>query len=86
MSLREKLSENMQLPKEIILNFPKLTVTGRKEMNVENIIGVIEFNDKIIRLNTETHMLNIHGNNLEIKSLSLDEVCVYGDIEKLIFE
>lgn len=86
MSLKEKITENMQLPKEIILNYPKLTVLGKKEINVENIIGIIEFDDKVIRLNTETHILNIYGQGLEIKSLSLDEVRIQGILEKIYFE
>ncbi|MBO5099455.1 MAG: sporulation protein YqfC [Clostridia bacterium] len=86
MSIKEKLTENMQLPKEIILNYPKLTVLGKKDITVENIIGVIEFDEDIVRLNTETHILNIYGLNLEIKSLSLDEVQIQGKIEKIIFE
>ena len=34
MSIKEKITENMQLPKEIILNYPKLTVLGKKELMV----------------------------------------------------
>lgn len=86
MPLKEKITENLQLPKEVILNYPKLTVLGKKDISVENIIGIIEFTDKIIRLNTETHILNIYGCGLEIMSLSLDEVIIKGSIEKILFE
>lgn len=86
MSVRDRITEKMQLPKEIILNYPKMTVVSNKEVTIENIIGIIEFSNENIRLNTETHILVICGNNLEINSLSLDEVVIRGKIEKLIFE
>ena len=86
MSVKDRFTEKMQLPKEIILNYPKMTVMSNKEITVENIIGIIEFSSENIRLNTETHILVINGINLEIISLSLDEVIISGNIEKLIFE
>ena len=86
MSVRDRITEKMQLPKEIILNYPKMTVVSNKEVTIENIIGIIEFSNENIRWNTETHSLVICGNNLEINSLSLDEVVIRGKIEKLIFE
>lgn len=86
MSVKDRITEKMQLPKEIILNYPKMTVFSNKEITIENIIGIIEFSSENIRLNTETHILVIFGNNLEINSLSIDEVVIRGKIEKLIFE
>lgn len=86
MSVKDRITEKMQLPREIVLNYPKMTVISDKELTIENIIGIIEFSSENIRLNTETHILVICGKNLEINSLSLDEVIICGKIDKLLFE
>ena len=57
MAIKEKMADIIEMPKEIVLNYPKMIVTGKREIVVENIIGIIEFTDKLIRLSTETHIL-----------------------------
>ena len=86
MAIKEKMAELIEIPKEIVLNYPKMTVTGKKEIIVENIIGIIEFTDKLIRLSTETHILKISGYKLIIKNLSTDGIEISGEIVNIEFE
>ncbi len=86
MAVKERMAELMEMPKEIILNYPKMTVTGKNEISVDNIIGIVEFSDKIIRLNTQTHILKICGYNLVIKSLTQDGVDITGEITSILLE
>lgn len=86
MAIKEKMADLIEIPKEIVLNYPKMTVTGKKEIVVENIIGIIEFTDKLIRLSTETHILKISGYKLIIKNLSADGIEITGEIVNIEFE
>ena len=86
MAIKEKMADLIEIPKEIVLNYPKMTVTGKKEIEVENIIGIIEFTDKLIRLSTETHILKISGYKLIIRNLSADGIEITGEIVNIEFE
>lgn len=86
MAIKEKMADLIEIPKEIVLNYPKMTVTGKKEIVVENVIGIIEFTDKLIRLSTETHILKISGYKLIIKNLSADGIEITGEIVNIEFE
>ena len=86
MAIKEKMAELIEIPKEIVLNYPKMTVIGKKEIIVENIIGIIEFTDKLIRLSTETHILKVSGYKLIIKNLSTDGIEISGEIVNIEFE
>ncbi len=86
MAIKEKMADIIEMPKEIVLNYPKMIVTGKREIVVENIIGIIEFTDKLIRLSTETHILKICGYMLVIKNLSTDGIEITGEIVNVVFE
>ena len=86
MTIKEKMADIIEMPKDIVLNYPKMIVTGKRDIVVENIIGIIEFTDKMIRLSTETHILKICGFKLIIKNLSTDGIEITGEIENVVFE
>lgn len=84
-NIKEKVSEMLELPREIVLDIPKLVFVGNKELSIENYKGIIEYSENIIRINTNTHMLKITGYNLEIKTITEEEVLVNGNIAGLEF-
>ena len=62
--IKEKINSVLELPGEIILDLPKLTLTGNKNLIIENYKGIIEYSDKIIRINTKHHMIKVTGEKL----------------------
>lgn len=83
MKIKEKLARNAGLPKEIVLNYPKLVLIGENELDIENYKGVIEYSDTLIRLNTYLYILRIDGENLEITSITNDFISVSGKIKSI---
>jgi len=68
-SLKEKFSEILDLPKEIVLNIPKLTIVGNGDMMLENYKSIIEYDNNRIRINTGIGVVNREqtahkGNNI----------------------
>ncbi len=82
MSVNEKISDIPGFPKDITMDFPKMTVFANSELTVENFKGIIEYSDKLIRLNTKTHILKIEGENLAIKYITKDDVMICGRVCK----
>ena len=74
-------SDSLQLPHGLTLNErSRLTLTGVTE--------VVSFDENSVVLHTALGMLTIHGNQLQLKTLSLDggQVAVSGTVSALIYE
>jgi len=81
MGVKEKLAEKSGLPKEIILNYPKLVLVGEQELEIENYKGIVEYSDTLIRLNTFLYVLKIEGENLCINLVTADYISIRGKIK-----
>lgn len=86
MKIKEKLSDALDMPKDVTMNYPRMTVTGKENLYLENFRGIVEFSSDLIRLNTQTHMLKITGRNLYIKQMTGDDIEVCGELFSIIFE
>ncbi len=83
--LKQKVTEILELPKEIVLNMPKLTMLGNGDLIVENYKGILEFDDGLIRLNTTSGVIKVTGVNILIKEITLESIMIFGDIQSLEF-
>lgn len=84
-SLKEKMSELLELPKDIFLNVPKLTMVGNGDLLIENFKGIIEYDNDRIRINTNSGIVKITGTGLQIKEITSEDLMVNGDISSLEF-
>lgn len=84
MRINKKLTSILDMPKEVTLNYPKITVLGEESVTVENHKGLIELSQTLIRLNTPMYLLKITGENLDIKSITGDDVEITGKITGII--
>ena len=82
-TIKEQVTGLLSLPKEVILNLPQVTLTGRQEISIENYKGIIEFTDTLIRINTRCGILLITGLNLRLRHVNVEYIIITGDIEKL---
>lgn len=83
--LKEKFAEMLELPKEIVMNVPKMIMVGNSDLVIENYKGVIEYEPERIRLNTVTGVVKITGRMLTIREITSEDVMVSGDISTLEF-
>lgn len=83
--MKEKVAEVLELPKEVVLNIPKLTMLGAGNLVIENYKGIIEYDDSKIRVNTGTGMIRITGERLFIKEITSEDIMVDGEIKSLEF-
>ena len=66
----------------------KLTLNGRKNLTLTGVTEVVSFDENEIVLKTGMGTLNVHGQNLQLKNLSLEggQVAVDGTIAALVYE
>ena len=76
-NLKKELSAAFEIPGEVVLNMPLISLKGREEAVVENYSG--------IRLNTTAGIFKITGESLLIKCLDCDNIIITGKIDSTEF-
>lgn len=80
MSVKEQMTEALNLPKDLTLGAVILTITGKHEAYVENYMSLIEYTENQIRIQTCTCKLEIHGEQLEIVYYTNEEMKITGEL------
>lgn len=71
------------MPKDVILGAPILTVTGQMELLVENYRGILEYTERIIRIQTKIGQIRILGTKLQVEYYTNDEMKITGKITEI---
>lgn len=83
--LRRNVVNALELPKEVILNLPLISLIGKEELIIENYKGIIEYGDEVMRVNTGIGVLKIEGKELLLKQLTSECIVVTGKIKGILF-
>ena len=83
---REIIAETFDLPKDIVLNVPKITIIGNDEITIENHKGIILFERNVIKVNTKVKAINIEGHNLEILYIGDSTITISGKFKSISYE
>ena len=83
--IKSNVSDVFELPKDIIMDLPKITMIGNIQVFVTNHKGLIEYTKNIIRINTNCGVLKITGSDMYIKTIITEEIIIFGTIEGFEF-
>ncbi len=75
----------LEIPKDLALDLPRITLLGRDEVYIENHRGVIEYGSSRLRINLSRGFLEIEGQELEISTLMPEEIAIVGEINSIRF-
>lgn len=81
-SIKKTFATMLELPTEILLNLPLITIIGNEQLSIENYKGVIEYTEEKIRLNTSCGILKVEGKKLFLKEITAESIEVTGKIIK----
>lgn len=84
--IREAAADAWGLPKDVIMNMPKLSVGGNREIYIENYKGVLEYTPEEIRLSTKIGVVRIQGKNLKIDRIRLRDIFISGYFKLVEYE
>ena len=84
-NIKSRLSESLELPKEVILNIPILKLIGKNDIYIENHKGIIEYSNEILRINSEIGIIKICGKDLYIKEINKEELFITGNVNIIEF-
>ncbi|MGI6576109.1 MAG: sporulation protein YqfC [bacterium] len=84
-ALRSELADFFELPKDILLDLPRLTLMGNLRLVVENHRGIIQYAPELLRICLEKGEIAITGTDLNIALISGEEIIVEGKLTGVQF-
>lgn len=85
----DKLSKNVgevfDFPPDVSGNGPRITITGRQEILIENYLEIIEFTEEEIVLNTTEGELILTGKGFVLKTVLATELRIAGELAALTY-
>ena len=84
-SIKKGLSEGIELPNEIILNVPLITIIGRSKIVIENFKNIVQYSNEIIKIKTSCGVFKVAGKNLFLKELNKNKILIKGTLSQFEF-
>jgi len=78
--LRQMAGGVLDLPQDVVLEVPRITMIGHLQMYIENHRGVLQFSENELRLLLTNGQLLVFGEQLVIRAILPEEVLLEGRI------
>ena len=88
-SLKQRASEMVkaaEMPRDVVMGIPVLSIVGNKEICIENYGGIIEYTDEIVRIRTKKGQIIICGKQLYVEYYTNDEMKISGNFSSVEFK
>lgn len=83
--VKKQLSELLEIPGDVMLDLPKITLFGNIQLFIENHRGIIEYSSEVVRVSVGDGEVAVTGDHLVIRNILPDELLVEGKIRTLSF-
>lgn len=80
---KEVIVEKLDLPKDVLLDVPKIIVIGRNEVTIENHKGIMLFEREKIKINTNMSPIEIKGSEFEILYIAASTITIKGYFDSI---
>ena len=85
-NIQQKIAHYLDIPQEIILDLPKITLIGDIQLYIENHRGIIEYTSERVRISVALGELEISGEKLIIRNITREEIYLDGHIKSIKFD
>lgn len=81
----QKIAEVLELPLDVVSDVPRCEIMGTCQLNIENIRGVLDYNENCIKINTTVGIIKIEGDELFIDNIADESIFIKGRIIRFEF-
>ena len=83
--IKRQMSDVLEIPSDIIMDLPKIVLVGDLQLFIENHRGIVEYTSGSVRVNVGDYEVLVSGEDLLLRNILPDEICVEGRIRGLQF-
>ncbi len=84
-ALLRAVTDMFDLPPDLLMGLPRISLAGREDMFVENHRGIIECTQKRIRFQTSAGIVIVTGAELVLKHVGAERIAIHGGIDTVEF-
>ncbi|MCL2674093.1 MAG: sporulation protein YqfC [Defluviitaleaceae bacterium] len=84
-NIRSQIANLFELPREIVLNLPLISVIGNEELIIENYKSVVEYSEEVVRISTSCGILKVEGRKLNLRRMTSEAVTITGTLTNFGF-
>lgn len=81
--MRRMMADVLEIPQDLALDLPRITLVGNLNLNVENHKGIISYSANEVRLRVSDGYLIATGRGFALRSISRTDVFLEGEIMAL---
>ena len=85
-SVKQNMVETLELPKDLMYGDSIVTITGRREVLIENYKGILQYTDSEILIQSLRGKVLLRGKNLEIVWYTSLEMKITGAISSILLQ
>jgi sporulation protein YqfC len=82
----QKLAGLLEIPQDIVMDLPRITMLGNKQLLIENHKGIIEYTSSLIRIKLNQGELIVTGTDLTLGNLQVEQILVEGTVGELKYD
>jgi sporulation protein YqfC len=82
----QRLAGILEIPQDIIMDLPRITMLGNKQLLIENHKGIIEYTPSLVRIKLNKGELIVTGNNLMLGNLQIEQILVEGTVGEVKYD
>ena len=82
-SIKSAVSDALELPSDVMMDAPRITMVGNKYCSVENHRGIFRYSETVIEINSVLGIIRTEGKKLTISSIYPDDIEITGEIVSL---
>jgi len=83
--IQTSVGEVLDFPPDVVGEGPKITITGRRQIMVENYISIVNFSEEEIKLETADGDIFFRGKGLMLKVILASELQIEGELSSFSF-
>ncbi|MBP2033039.1 sporulation protein YqfC [Clostridium algifaecis] len=83
---KQNIADKLDLPRDIILNMPKIEITGDNEIVIENHKGIALFDKHNVKINSGVGLISIYGDEFEVLFMGGSTITIGGKFKSIVYE
>lgn len=84
--LSEFIADTMRMPKDVVMDLPRVSVCGDREIYIENHKGLVEYTNSDIRIKMRGGIMRVSGVSLRIIVMEYDRIVINGVFKGVFYD
>jgi len=82
----QKLAGLLEIPQDIVMDLPRITMLGNKQLLVENHKGIIEYTPSLVRIKLSQGELIVKGSGLTLGNFQAEQILIEGTVREIQYD